>query len=567
MTATAGASSHRRVDWQAIEWQAVHQNVRRLQTRIVKATQAGRWGKVKALQRLLTHSFSGKALAVRRVTENQGKHTPGVDQIIWNTPQKKAQAVQTLQQRGYTPQPLRRVYIPKSSGNKRRPLGIPTMDDRAMQALYLLALDPIAETQADPNSYGFRRERSAADAIEQCFKLLSRRDSAQWILEGDIRSCFDRISHEWLVTHIPMDTVILRKWLKAGFMEQGRLNPTDAGTPQGGPISPVLANATLDGLEQELKHAFSKTKLGHKAKVHLVRFADDFVITGDSQAVLEQEVKPRVEKFLGERGLELSTEKTTITHIEAGFDFLGQNIRKYKGKLLITPSKKSVKTFLDKVRDIIKANPQATAGNLIAQLNPLIRGWTNYHQHVVSARTFSDVKHAIFQAIWQWAKRRHPGKSEVWIKQKYFQVTATRQWDFFGYLTGRTGTTQLIRLVNAAHVPIQRHIKVKGEANPYDPQWETYFEKRLDVEMTKGLKGRQELLHLWREQDGMCPICNQKITKLTGWHSHHVVWRVHGGADRADNRVLLHPDCHRQVHSRNDLTVVKPGQENGLRKA
>jgi len=229
----AGAASRVLVDWQAIDWQQVHHNVRRLQVRIVKATQQGRWGKVKALQRLLTHSFSGKALAVRRVTENSGKRTPGVDQIIWSTPAVKAAAVQTLRQRGYLSSPLRRLYIPKSNG-KKRPLGIPTMRDRAMQALYLLALDPIAETTADPNSYGFRKARSPADAIEQCFLTLSRTNAAQWVLDGDIRSCFDEISHDWLEAHIPIEKPILQTWLKAGYMDQHVLYPTEAGTPQGG---------------------------------------------------------------------------------------------------------------------------------------------------------------------------------------------------------------------------------------------------------------------------------------------------------------------------------------------
>ena len=255
----AGASFHGVTDWHDIDWQSVSHNVRRLQARIVKATKEKRWGKVKALQRLLTHSFSGKALAVRRVTENQGKHTPGVDQITWNTPQKKLNAIYSLRQRHYRPQPLRRIYIPKKNG-KQRPLGIPVMRCRAMQALYLLALDPVAETTADQNSYGFRPHRSTADAIEQCFCALGKQKSAQWILEGDIAGCFDAISHEWLLTHIPMEKAMLKKWLKAGYLEQSILYPTEAGTPQGGIISPVLANMTLDGLERMLMQHFPKVK-------------------------------------------------------------------------------------------------------------------------------------------------------------------------------------------------------------------------------------------------------------------------------------------------------------------
>jgi RNA-directed DNA polymerase len=398
----AGASFHGVTDWHDIDWKSVNHNVRRLQARIVQATKEKRWGKVQALQRLLTHSFSGKALAVRRVTENQGKNTPGVDKVTWNTPQKKLNALYSLRQRDYHPQPLRRIYIPKKNG-KKRPLGIPAMKCRAMQALYLLALDPVAETTADPNSYGFRPQRSTADAIEQCFCALGKQKSPQWILEGDIQGCFDAISHEWLLTHIPMEKAILKKWLKAGYMERQTLYPTEAGTPQGGIISPVLANMTLDGLERMLMQHFPKVKTGGGALVNFVRYADDFLVTGRTKELLEQEVKPRIEEFLRERSLQLSPEKTIITPIEEGFDFLGQNVRKYKTgkghKLLITPSKKNVKAFLEKIREIVKANKALPAGKLIAKLNPMIRGWANYHQHIVSKQAFSSVDAMIYQAI------------------------------------------------------------------------------------------------------------------------------------------------------------------------
>jgi len=289
------------------------------------------------LQRLLTCSFSGKALAVKRVTENQGKRTPGVDGVRWATPAARLKAIGSLHRRGYRPLPLRRVYIPKANG-KQRPLGIPTMKDRAMQALYLLALEPVAETNGDPNSYGFRRERSTADALQQCFNALGRGKSASWILEGDIKGCFDHISHDWMLRQVPTDKPVLQKWLKAGYVENRSRFPTEAGTPQGGIISPTLANLTLDGLEPLLAQHFpdAKWKAGKRwtPKVNLVRYADDFIITGDSQELLEQEVRPLVEQFLKDRGLTLSPDKTRITHISEGFDFLGQNLRKYDGKPL-----------------------------------------------------------------------------------------------------------------------------------------------------------------------------------------------------------------------------------------
>lgn len=385
--------------------------------RIVKAWREGRRHKVKALQRMLIRSLSGKALAVRRVTENQGKRTPGVDGETWSTPDAKSRAVLSLKRRGYHPRPLRRVYIPKSNG-QMRPLGIPTMKDRAMQALYLLALDPIAETTADVNFFGFRAKRSAADALAKCFINLARSDSPQWILEGDIRGCFDNISHDWLMTHIPIERAILRKWLKAGLIDRQAFRPTEAGTPQGGIISPVLANMTLDGLEAELRKRFRQPDT-----VHMIRYADDFIVTGRSNELLVNEVKPLLVEFLEDRGLELSPEKTSITHIDEGFDFLGWNVRKYDGKLLIKPSRKSVLTFLRELRRLVKRGRTLKQSMLIEQLNPMIRGWANYHRCSVAGQTFCRMGHAIWQMLWRWALRRHRNKPKRWIYGRYFTET------------------------------------------------------------------------------------------------------------------------------------------------
>jgi RNA-directed DNA polymerase len=328
---------------------------------------------------------------------------------------------------------------------------------------------------------------------------------------------------------------------------------------------------TLDGLETRLREAFpQETKRDgqrYASKVHLIRFADDFVITGRSKEQLEHEVKPLVEHFMRERGLHLSPEKTVITHIGEGFDFLGQNVRKYKAgkryKLLIKPSKKNVHSFLEKIRDIVKGNRALSAGKLIRKLNPIIKGWALYHQHVVSKDTFKTVDDAIYQVVRQWMKRRHPRKAHAWMAKHYFTTIKADNWVFYGTTEERT-----YYLADAAHVPIKRHIKVRGEANPYDPQWESYYEKRLDVKMVDTLKGKPWLLHLWNEQDGLCPVCHQKITTITGWHSHHLLWRSRGGSDTRENRVLLHPTCHQQVHS-HGVSVTKPPPltKKGVRKA
>jgi retron-type reverse transcriptase len=342
-------------DWDQIPWPKLHDNVRRLQIRIAKATREQNWRRVKALQRFLVNSFSAKALAVKRVSENDGKRTPGVDGEKWTTPGAKWQAIQRLGSRGLRPQPLRRVYIPKRGSTKMRPLGIPTMIIRAQQALHLQGLEPVAKTRADPNSYGFRRNRGTRDAIE---------------------------------------------------------------------------------------------------------------------------VKPLVETFLAERGLQLSPTKTTITHISEGFDFLGQNVRKYDGKLLIKPSAKNVKAFLGKVRETIRGNCSTTQETLINLLNPMIRGWANYHRHVVAKTMYSKVDHHIWQALWRWARRRHPNKSKGWVQRRYFRTIGPRRWVFATDTLGRDGEAKVSKLYLAKETRIIRHVKVKSKANPFDPAWNSYFAQR-----------------------------------------------------------------------------------------
>lgn len=541
--------------WHDIDWCRVQRNVRVMQVRIAKACRESNWRRVKALQRMLTRSRSARYLAVRRVTENQGRRTAGVDRVLWDTPDAKWRAANGLKRHGYKPRPLRRVFIPKSNG-KERPLGIPTMTDRAMQALYLLALAPIAETKGDPNSYGFRIERSTADAMGQLFVCLSKKVSAQWVLEADIKGCFDNINHDWLIANVPTDKAVLQKWLKAGVIHKGQLQATEAGTPQGGIISPTLANMVLDGLEAQLKQHLGVTK-AKKLKINVVRYADDFVITGGSKEVLENEIKPWVERFLSVRGLQLSPEKTHVVHIDQGFDFLGWNFRKYDGKLLIKPSKKNVKAFYRKVKEVISTHKTVTQGDLIRLLNPILKGWALYHQPVVAKKAYCRMDNLIFSALWHWAKRRHPNKSLDWVRRNYFQTHEGRSWVFATTALKADGTTTLAPMYLLASTPIERHRKVSGEFNPFDPSMEEMGEKLRMERMLKKLKYRKQIVRLFQDQRGLCPLCKQAITKVSGWHDHHIIHRSQGGGDTLDNRVLLHPVCHQQLHSRG-LTVNKP---------
>jgi RNA-directed DNA polymerase len=370
-----------------------------------------------------------------------------------------------------------------------------------------------------------------------------------------------------------MDRAILQKWLKAGYMDKRVLHETTDGTPQGGIISLALANCALDGLERLLKEKYPSRKplpsLGGKLPcVSLIRYADDFIITGRTKELLEGEVKPLVEQFLQLRGLELSPKKTVITHVEQGFDFLGQTVRRYpNGQLLNKPSKKNVKTFLDGIRKTIKASLGLSAAELIDRLNPKIRGWANYHRHAVSKRVFQRVDAAIFRSLWQWARRRHPEKSRGWLKQKYFGQQGLNNWRFTGESRDSEGSPQKVWLWSANRTPIRRHVKVKGEANPYDPAYETYFEKREGDHMADTFRGTRTLRFLWYLQRGLCPICNLRITRLTGWRLHYRVPRAKGGSMGADHCVLLHPECHNRVH-RQRLSVSQPRlPERGVRRA
>ncbi|MBI3849588.1 MAG: group II intron reverse transcriptase/maturase, partial [Verrucomicrobia bacterium] len=470
-------------NWKDIHWKALWSQVRRLQVRIAKAIKFGNYRRASALQWLLTHSRAAKLLAVRRVTTNRGAKTPGVDNVTWQTDRQKLQAADNLKRHGYKPQPLRRIYIPKKNG-KLRPLSIPTLHDRAMQALHALALAPVAETLGDPNSYGFREGRCCADALRHVHNVLSRQCSPQWVLEGDIKACFDEIRHEWLRHHVLMDKQTLRKWLKAGYWEKGHLFPTCKGTPQGGVISPILANLALDGMQKAISQAVSKTG----DKVNFVRYADDFIVTGATKELLEQKVKPALAAFLHPRGLELSEQKTVITPINKGFNFLGHTVRKFGDKLLTYPAKSNVKALREKISLCINSALGLSQEELLRQLNPLIRGWANYYRHGASKRTFNRLDNHVFWQLLRWAKRRHPKQTAAWRRHKYFSA-AVGKGIFSVRLTKEKGTSQVLALYSATSTVIRRHVKIIGAANPYDPHYTQYFEQRRREKFPKVVDG------------------------------------------------------------------------------
>lgn len=342
-----------------------------------------------------------------------------------------------------------------------------------MQALYLLALNPVAEMLADRNSYGFRIGRSTADAHLQCFNSLAKSYSPQWVLEGDIESCFDRISHQWLLDNVLMDKAILKSWLKAGYLRDAKFYPTDEGAPQGGIISPVLANLTLDGLERTARQAAPR-----RSKVNVVRYADDFIITGNSKELLEDKILPAVTAFLAERGLRISPEKTAITHIEHGFDFLGANVRKYNGKLLMKPTAQTSRRLLQNIRWYLRNHRSTTAADLISVLNSKIRGWAHQFRHLVAYRVFEKIDYHIQDSLWRWVKRQHPQKSVRWIRHRYYRRPGNRRWVFTARKRPVNGVVHAVDLFRASSLPIVRHVKVRAAATVFDHRYDAYFHQR-----------------------------------------------------------------------------------------
>ncbi len=545
--------------WKDINWKKVEKYVFKLQKLIYRASSRGKIRKMRKYQRLLTKSYYARLLAVRRVTqENQGKKTAGVDGIKNLPPMQRFNLVNLLSSRYLKASPTRRVWIPKPGKDEKRPLGIPTMYDRALQALVKLGMEPEWEARFEPNSYGFRPGRSTHDAIAAIFNSI--RYKPKYVLDADISRCFDRINHDALLGKIGKTPYrrLIKQWLKSGVFDNNQFLDTVEGTPQGGVISPLLANIALDGIEECLNN-FAETLPGRKREnkkaLSIIRYADDFVILHKDIKIVLQ-AKTVIQEWLNQVGLELKPEKTKIAHTlqeyegkQPGFDFLGFTIRQWKVesteqgfKTLIKPSSKSIKTHYRKMADICDKYKTAPTQALIAKLNPIIKGWANYFSNVVSKEVFSKIDNLLWTRIWRWVSRRHPNKSAKWVKKKYFpQCKGTRNWllNDGEYILNRHDD-----------VPIIRHIKVKGNKSPYDGDW-TYWSSRIG----KHPGVRKEVTTLLKQQKGKCAHCGLTFRPTDLIEVDHIVPWSKGGENTYKNKQLLHRHCHDSKTAK-DLTAV-----------
>ncbi|MBE8964901.1 group II intron reverse transcriptase/maturase [Nostocales cyanobacterium LEGE 12452] len=548
-------------EWKDIPWRTVERKVFKLQKRIYGASKRGDVRMTHKLQRLLMSSWSAKALAVRRVTQdNQGRKTAGVDGVSSLKPHQRLALINKLEINGKS-KPTRRVWIPKPGKAERRPLGIPTMYDRALQALVKLALEPEWEAKFEANSYGFRPGRSSHDAISAIFNYI--RYKPKWVLDADIAGCFDNINHSKLLEKLNSPGKIqyqIKAWLKSGVIDKGALFPTKSGTPQGGVISPLLANIALHGLEEVIQKTFPRISTTEKGKrirrnnAVLIRYADDFVILHEDKEIVMR-CKEIAVSWLQEIGLELKDTKTRMAHTleeveKPGFDFLGFYIRQYPQskhnsakdtqgnrlgfKTLIKPSDESLQNHYRKLSQIISKNNSRNQTDLIKTLNPIIRGWTQYYSSVASKETYDKLDYLLYLRLRRWAVRRHGNKGKRWIQRKYWKTVGNRSWAF----ANRDGAGAFV-LRNHGETPILRHAKVRDTASPFDGNT-SYWASRLG----KHPEIKPSLAYLLKRQKGKCNICGLFFQSSDVIEVDHITPKSKGGKDNRENKQAVHRHCH-----------------------
>ena len=560
--------SEKQTDWNAVNWRRAHRLVRNLRQRIFRASKNGDLKKVASLQKLMLRSQSNVLVSVRRVTQvNRGKHTAGVDGVVVKTPKARGKLVDELSQ--LTPwqsQPARRVYIPKANG-KLRPLGIPVIRDRCLQAMVKNALEPFWEARFEGISYGFRPGRSCHDAISKIYLLAQPHKRKRWVVDADIKGAFDNISHDYLLQTIGQFPAreLIKQWLKAGYLDGADFQTTEAGTPQGGVISPLLANIALHGIEEALtvyktlpngktvvaSEGIKRNTIGRTVgQLAVVRYADDFVVFCETKEAAEQVIET-LRQWLQQRGLELSSEKTRIVHLTEGFDFLGFNVRLYATpqttrtgwKLLIKPSRASVTKIREKLRKVWFSLNGQNAQAVVKSFKPIVRGWANYFRISVASQTFHKLDNWMFKRAVRYARRNHPKKPAYWMKERYFgalnPLYPKNSWVFGDKESG-------MHVLKFQWFKIERHILVKETASPDDASLQAYWALR-NCKQSQDLK--PSAARIAQKQRGCCRRCGESLFNGEEFDLHYKVSKEAGGSDSYGNLELMHRSCHQQVHT------------------